>query len=243
MLQRTGAGVIIAIQQPEHLPWMGFFNKMAQVDLLVILDNVQYKKRYFENRNKIRTADGCRWLTVPVKTKGRYTQSINQVSIDNETPWQHNYIEALRHAYSKSSQFETRSPALFDILGRSWSHLAHLNMALIDQVAEFCGIETRTTLASSFDTGESRGSDLIIDISRAVGADVYVSGPDGRNYLDLDQFEEARIKVAYHDFSHPVYPQVFEPFLSHMSTVDFLFNVECLDLVRQCYETSIPQKK
>ena len=89
----------MAIQQPEHLPWVGFFNKMSQCDLFVYLDNVQFKKRYFENRNKVKTNDGIKWLTVPVFTKGKYTQNINEVIVYNEPKWKKKYIDLLEYLY------------------------------------------------------------------------------------------------------------------------------------------------
>jgi hypothetical protein len=227
--------MIVAIQQPEHAPWMGFFNKMAQVDLYVLLDNVQYKKRYFENRNKIRTSQSSQWVTVPIVSKGRYHQWINQVEIDNAQDWQRKYVNSIISAYSKAPCFDCRQDDLLAILNRPWDMLVDLNIALIEYFASLCKIQTPIKKASDLNTGETRGSDLIFEICKQTEASVYVSGPDGRNYLNLEHFLEAGIKLVYHDFEHPEYSQLHRPFQSHMSLIDFIFNVKDVHVLKSCY--------
>ncbi|WP_419786691.1 WbqC family protein [Pseudodesulfovibrio sp.] len=218
--------MIVAIQQPEHLPWLGFFDKMRRCDLYVLLDNVQFKKRYFENRNKILTANGPQWVTVPVISKGRYTQPINQVMIDNTVNWRRKYLGSVQAAYGRTPYFPELFPRLEAVINKEFSRLADLNIALIEMVRDFTGIDTPMRLASDIlpDT-DVHGSDLILALSRASGADHYISGPDGRNYLDLGSFLDANIKVSYHDYNHPAYEQTHGEFSSHMSAVDALFNV------------------
>lgn len=227
--------MIIGIQQPEHLPWLGFFNKMAQVDQFVLLEHVQYKKRYFENRNRIRSAEGAQWLTVPVQTKGRYTQWINKVEIDAKQAWHHKYLASLDRAYARAPHYAERSAGLCECVAGEWTHLAALNTELIRLLARLCGVDTPLKPSSQLDTGEHRGSELILDICRQLEADAYLSGPNGRNYLDLGAFAANGIEVIFHDYHHPKYPQLYEPFVSHLSTVDALFNVADVDdLVRRC---------
>lgn len=214
--------MMIAIQQPEHLPWLGFFNKMMLVDEFIYLDNVQFKKRYFENRNKIKTQSGWDWLNVPVKTKGLYTQKINEVEIDNSQSWQRKYLNKIRSHYSKSDFFEEVFNPLQEIVKQDYEKLVALNISLINFIREYLEIITPAIFAS--DVAKSKGSDLILQICLKRGAKTYLSGPDGRNYLQLDEFKKNNIEVIYHDYRHPEYKQTSSGFLSYMSVIDLIFN-------------------
>ncbi len=227
--------MIVAIQQPEHAPWIGYFNKMSQVDLFVHLDDVQFKKRYFENRNKIRTRDGTQWITVPVQTKGRYTQRINEVLIDEQSNWRRKYLTALSTHYGSAPGFATCFPWISEVIETHHERLVDLNLSLSRRLALALGIDTVTRLSSEIAKPECSGSDLILRLCLATGASVYISGPDGRNYLDFDAFKTRGIRVVYHDFIHPTYPQTNEPFISHMSALDFLFSGSNANLVYDCY--------
>jgi len=214
----------IAIQQPEHLPWLGFFNKMLLCDEYVFLDNVQFKKRYFENRNKIRTHQGEHWVTVPVKTKGKYEQNINEVEIMNESEWQSKYLGAIETNYKKSPYFNQYFEQLKTIVEQNFESLVDLNLALVEMTRQVLGITTPVIRASEIREYTEKGSDIILAICRDRQADVYISGPDGRNYLNLDEFAKHKIKVGYHDYQHPEYQQCHGDFVSHMSVIDLLFN-------------------
>jgi hypothetical protein len=216
-------GKVIAIQQPEHFPWLGFFDKMAKSDYFVYLDNVQFKKRYFENRNRIRTERASQWITVPVLTKNRYHQKINEVIIDNEQDWRRKYLGAVRHAYAKARYLGEYIDELEKIIQQDFEKLVDLNLALIEWGREKLEIRTPTILASRIREYKERGSDLILAICKDLRAKVYISGPDGRNYLKLDSFKQDKIKVIYHDYEHPTYKQLHQTFLSHMSIIDALF--------------------
>jgi hypothetical protein len=232
--------MIVAIQQPEHLPWIGFFNKMAQCDLYVYLDNVQFKKRYFENRNRIRARVGEQWLTVPVQTKGNYDQKILDVAIQEDPAWKRKYLGALEHNYKKAPYWSDVLAIVHPALDEAGHSLLDLNLSLIESVRRYLGIETKTVLASTLGVDGYAGSDLILEILKIVSATIYVSGPDGRNYLNLEQFTAADINVVFHDFIHPEYNQRFGPFLSNMSVVDCIANCgkEAGRIVRECYKVA-----
>jgi len=219
----------IAIQQPEHLPWLGFFNKMLRVDEYIFLDNVQFKKRYFENRNKIISTDnsaGWDWITAPVVTKDRFTQNINEVEIDYTQNWQAKYLNKIKWHYRKYEYFAEVFVEIEKIINRNFIKLLELNIALIQFVREYLNINTPTVLASEICHG--RGSDLILKLCKLRRADVYLSGPDGRNYLNLPEFQNLNIQVEYHDYAHPQYEQQYDKttgnFISHLSVLDLLFN-------------------
>lgn len=218
--------MIIAIQQPEHAPWLGFFDKMSKVGSYVLLDNVQFKKRYFENRNKIRTASGWQWITVPVISKARYTQKINEVVIDNTQKWRRKYLNSLKHAYAGAVHFASYYSDIATIINYSWGKLANLNIEIISFLREVFNLTKIPMIkASSLKLSkESTGSELILEICEAMGTKTYMSGPDGMNYLKLSNFAPKGIDVVFHNYIHPMYNQIHSPFLSHMSVFDFLFN-------------------
>lgn len=218
--------MIVAVQQPEHVPWLGFFDKMSMVDTLVLLDNVQFKKRYFENRNKIKTINGWQWVNVPVFTKNRYKQRINEVLIDDTQDWRRKYINSLIHSYSKSEYFKGYFGGVKKIIDSEWGKLVDLNIEFINFFRKSFGLSS-VSLVKASSLGlerDTKGSQLILDICGLLGARVYISGPDGENYLEMDAFRDKSIEVRFHHYAYPVYRQAHGSFISHMSSLDFLFN-------------------
>jgi hypothetical protein len=209
--------------QPEFLPWLGFFHKLTLGDMYMIVDNVQFKKKHFENRNRIRARDGALWLTVPVQTQGRFEQHINEVSIDNRSNWRHKILRSIELNYAQTPHFSTYWPFLSEQLGREREMLAPLNEELIKGCIDFLGIDVEIVKSSALGV-EAHGTDLIVEMCKAVGAEVYVSGQSGREYLDEAVVAANGIELVYQDFHHPQYRQVAEPFIPQMSVVDLLFN-------------------
>ena len=213
-----------AIQQPEHIPWIGFFNKMAQCDLFVYLDNVQFKKRYFENRNKVISNGEILWLTIPVVTKGLQTQTICDVKIDYDQAWQKKYKGRLEHTYGKLPAWEDIKKITFPPVEKSYEKLVDLNLALISNIRAYLGIETPTARASKMPCNNLKGSALILEICSQSDTRTYISGPDGENYLDSEEFLKKEIEIVYHNFQHPKYTQMVEDFVSHLSVLDLIAN-------------------
>ncbi|MEW6600111.1 MAG: WbqC family protein [Nitrospirota bacterium] len=215
--------MIISIQQPEYFPWLGFYDKIMKVDKVVFLDNVQFKKRYFENRNKVRTAQGWTWITTPVMNRGFYTQKIMDVMIDNSSPWQKKITSTLRRSYGRTPFWREGGEELCELISGQHARLVDLNLAVILFFMDKLGIKREYALASSLETMSS-GSDLILEICRKVRAEAYLSGRDGRNYLKVEDFTGYGIEVLYQDFKHPEYRQLHGEFMSHMSITDLYFN-------------------
>lgn len=214
----------MCITQPEHLPWLGYFDKMRSVDGFIFLDNVQFKKRYFENRNRIRTATGWVWLTVPVRSKDRFTQLLRDVQIDTTRSWQVNHWKSIQLNYRRAEYFDYYRESLEDIyLRSSWSRLVSLNIHLIRWGAEQLGVKRDFFLASELGI-EGHRSDLLLAICKKLGAQTYVSGISGKEYLDESLFLNTGITVEYQEFYHPIYRQLYEPFESCMAFIDLLFN-------------------
>ncbi len=216
--------MIVGIHQPNYLLWLGVFYKIAVCDLFVFLDNVQYTKEGFINRNKIKTPNGAQWLTVDVLTKGRPEQKIFEVEINNQVPWATNHWKALHFNYAKAPYFDTFKSDLEAIYHQKWDNLSLLNQTLNILISKMLGIkDTKFLLASELGvSGES--TELLVNICRKVGSDTYLSGFSGTKYMDESLFEKEEIKVIHYDFHHPVYRQQWGEFISNLSIVDLLFN-------------------
>lgn len=216
--------MITTIHQPEHLPWLGFFDKMRQADLFVLLDNTQFAKDDFQNRNRIKTANGPLWLTVPVYKKKRSIQRILDVEICNDRNWRTRCWSQIEQSYKKAPHFDAQHGFLKELYDTEWEKLADLNSAIIRHMADALGIETRIVTASELGVEETGATEVNHAICAAVGASVYISGKMGREYLDETPFEASNIDVVYQEFHHPEYSQLWGEFEPYMSAVDLLFN-------------------
>ena len=214
--------MIVAIHQPQYLPWLGYFDKIRRADVFCFLDNVQYKKNDWQNRNRLKTAQGWQWLTVPVHY--RYPQKIGEVTINNAAKWKNKHLQALVSNYSRAPFFKEFSHIFEQAYSENWESLAGLNIHLIKRLGAALGIDHKPYVkASDFELSDD-STNRLIDICKKLNADTYLSGQDGVKYMNMDSFERSGIRVIIQDFQHPVYSQVFGNFQSHMSAVDLLFN-------------------
>jgi len=218
--------MIYSVHQPQYIPWLGFFHKIAASDCFVILDNVQYKQREYQNRNKIRTQLGWIWLAIPVITKGKRYQLIKDVSIDNSIDWQRRHKNSLKTWYGKAKYFDKYYPVFDELYSKPWSRLCDLNIEIIKRMLEILGINTKIYLESEMKI-TAKSTKRIIEIGKELMADIYLSGAGGKDYLDESLFVESGIKLEYQSFIHPHYNQLFvknSQFIPFMSIVDLLFN-------------------
>lgn len=226
----------IAIHQPQYLPWLGYFDKIDQVDCFVLLDDVQFKKNEWQNRNRIKTAAGWQWLTVPVLQ--RFPQRILEVRINEAVPWTRKHLQALISHYTGAPFFSVHRPFFEEIYRREWTLLTDLNHVTIAYLAEALGSHTKLVLASSLALPDSAMStERLIAICHALGADTYLSGSGGRSYLDLERFSAAGLQVLFQVFQCRSYPQRFGAFVPNLSIVDLLCNcgAESLQLLRDMH--------
>jgi len=210
----------VAVHQPQYLPWSGLFDKIDQADLFVVLDNVQYQKNEWQNRNRIKTPQGWRWLTVPVHYV--FPQRLRDVRVA-ETGWQRTHWRTLTQSYRKAPHFDRYAPLLEPLYTARWSWLVDLALAGMACLASALGLVWAPRLASEMTLTEHPNQRLI-DICREVGADRYLAGSGSRHYLDLPAFERAGLTVEVQQFTHPVYPQLYPPFEPGLSAADLLFN-------------------
>lgn len=209
------------IHQPQYLPYLGFFHKLCQGDIFVVMDNVEFLRRGLQHRNKIKTHQGEQWLTVPVRH--RQKQLIQEVEIEVDRPWSRKHWQTLKTNYSPAPYFETYAQELQQLFHWEWASLCQLNMALIQWVMEVLAIPSPVVYASTL-AATGQKSELLINLVQAVGANTYLSGPGGRSYMDLSAFDAAQIEVVWQEFSPPIYPQLFPEvgFIPNLSIIDVL---------------------
>lgn len=216
--------MIVGIHQPNFLPWLGYFYKLTQCDVFVLLDNVQYSKNSFINRNRIKTPRGADWLTIPVITKGRFGQLIRDVEINGAVDWRKKHLGTLEANYRKAKCFEPIFSGLkATYFADDWNNLCELNITLLEWVLSIIGLEKTLVRASDLNVnGES--TQLLINIVKNLGGNAYISGFGGANYQEEELFERSGIALKYYDFRHPVYLQLWNDFIPNLSIIDLLFN-------------------
>lgn len=216
--------MIITIHQPEHLIWLGLVDKISRADTFVILDNVQFRKNYFQNRNKIRTEKGWTWLTIPVK-KHPLDTKISEIEISYNQDWIEHYLGLIKNNYREAKYFSWFYPGLEKIILKKYRYLLNLNLKLIKYILKQFEVKTKIIRNSELKLPEIKGgSKTVLEICRTLSADIYLSGISGKDYLDLPAFESSGIKVIFQEFCHPAYKQLRDPFIPCMSSIDLLFN-------------------
>ncbi len=215
--------MLVSINQPAYLPWLGYFHRIAVSDLHVVLDHVQYEKNSFTNRNKIRTANGWTWLTVPVRTGGQFGNlSIASLGVA-EDAWRRKHWDTLRQNYAKAPFFQEHKAFLEELFRQEWTQLALLLRSSTDYLLAALGINTPFLYSS--DIGVEGAKDLLVlDICRKTKASIYISGALGRDYLREPLFAAEGLKIYYQDYVHPRYRQAFPGFEPHMAVLDLLLN-------------------
>ena len=228
----------VAIMQPTYLPWVGYLGMIDLVDTFIIFDSVQFAKRSWQQRNQIKTANGRVWLTVPVSSKGKRGQLINEVEIDTTRNYHTAHIASLENNYRKSPFFSDYSPELFSLLEKEHVLISELNAELIVWFCKVLGIKTTIKYSSKMENTGTK-ADLLAMLCEQVDTTEYVSAPGSREYLEeSDAFEKRNILVKYHEYEHPEYPQLFGEFVPYMSVIDLLFNMgpEGLSVIRAGYK-------
>jgi hypothetical protein len=214
----------LIITQSNYIPWKGYFDAINIADEFIIYDDMQYTRRDWRNRNKIKTKDGVQWLTVPVEVKGKYFQKINETKI-SDPQWAKQHWNTIAHNYSKAAYFNDYKD-IFErtYLGNTREYLSEVNHDFITVVCAILGITTPIRWSSEFDLAEGK-TERLVDLCLKAGATDYYSGPAAKSYMDESLFQKAGIKVHYFDYSgYPVYTQLFGEFTHEVSIIDLIFN-------------------
>ncbi len=210
----------VAIHQPQYLPWLGYLAKWAAADLFVFLDTVQYEKNGWQNRNRIKAADGPRWLTVPVRA--HLGIRVAEVSLDVDQPWAKRHFRAIETAYGEAPYWRSQRDELARLYARPWERLAPLAAASAEWLARAAGVTTPARLASSLAVDDDDPTGRLVALCLAAGADTYLAGGHGARYMDAKRFTEAGIRVLYQAYAHPVYAQQHGDFVPFLSGLDLL---------------------
>lgn len=211
------------IVQPLYIPWIGYFDLIRRSDIFVFLDHVQFERRSWQNRNRIKTPQGSKWLTVPVEKKGRLHQAILETRIRNDLDWGERHRKSIVHSYAPSRSFAEYSAMIDDVYSKHWEYLADLNIFLVKLIAEKIEVKSRYVRSSELGIDGTK-TELLVNICKSLGADEYITGPSARSYIRPELFEKSNIKLIYHEFIHPVYHQLNGEFIPYLSVIDLLLN-------------------
>jgi hypothetical protein len=215
--------MIASAHQPQYLPWLGYFHKIYHSDIFIFLDDVQYKEREYQNRNRIRTLKDWMWLTVPILKNGQSYPNISNVYIDNTQRWKQKHRRAMYLNYAKAPFFKKYSEFFEDLYKKEWNRLVDLNIYITKYILDSLQINKPIYFASQLKI-ETKNTRRIVDICRVLSIDTYLSGIGGKDYLEEELFDANGIKLIYQDFKHPEYIQHHAPFMPFMSIIDLLFN-------------------
>jgi len=227
---------IVAIHQPEYLPWLGFFKKMMNSEIFVFLDDAQFTKKGWQNRNQIRTKDGMTLLSIPVHAHSY--PKINEITIDNNKNWSKRHKKSILFNYAKAPYFEEFKDFIESVFEKKFEYLVDLNAEIIKRVMNELKIKSKIIFSSDLKISK-KGSDMVLDICKAVGADYYITGTVwAQSHLRIDEFKKSNIHVEFQKFQHPTYKQFHGEFMPGMSIIDLLFN-EGKDGAKEILENSV----
>lgn len=220
-------GKRVAIVQSNYIPWKGYFDLIAGVDEFILYDDVQYTRRDWRNRNRIKTPTGAQWLTIPVEVKGKYLQRIRDVRI-SDRGWAATHWKTLAHHYARAAHFRALQPTVESWYDRvaALELLTEVNESLLRAVCDLLGIGTRITRSSDYAVApDLPPTDRLVALCQHAGARTYLSGPAARAYLDTAAFDAVGIGVEWKSYDgYPEYPQLHPPFDHAVTVLDLLFN-------------------
>lgn len=222
--RRDGAGTIVAISQSNYIPWKGYFDLIGQVDEFILFDDMQYTRRDWRNRNKIKTPHGLSWLTIPVQVKGAYDQCIKDTVVSDPN-WNKTHWKSIVSSYAKAEHFQTYKEAFEALyLGTEERYLSQINHRFLTAICRILGIDTKITWSMNYRLIDGK-TERLVDLARQAGATTYVSGPAARAYIDESLFAEAGIALRYMEYGgYPEHKQLFPPFEHQVSILDLIFN-------------------
>jgi hypothetical protein len=214
----------IAILQSNYIPWKGYFDLINMVDEFVLYDDMQYTKRDWRNRNKVKTPQGLKWLSIPVEVKGKYFQKINETMVSDKV-WSVTHWQTIKQFYSKAPFFKDYKDIFEDFyMNNEEVRLSIINARLIGLLNSILGIQTKITWSSDYDLVEGQ-SEKLLSICQQAGADTYLSGPSAKDYFDESLAKKMGIKVEWMDYSgYPEYHQLHQQFEHGVTILDLIFN-------------------
>lgn len=214
----------IAILQPNYLPWKGVFDIINLADIFVFLDDVQYTKNDWRNRNKIKTPKGIQWITVPVKSNS-IKQKIFEVEVSNKVNWQRKHYYSFLANYAKAKYFKEYEFLIEDFyIKNHWKKLSDLNIYTTKKIAEILNIKTNFFLSSELNILSQDKNQRLIDIIKYFDGKIYISGPAAKKYINIDKFKKNNIEIYFMNYNYPEYPQLYGNFIHEVTVLDVIFN-------------------
>jgi hypothetical protein len=214
----------LVIVQSFYLPWKGYFDRFNLADEVILYDDMQYVKRFWINRNQIKTPRGPIWLTVPVQVKGRRTQAIKDTTISDPN-WKVNHWQTIKRHYSNAPFYSQYAELFQDLfLGCEETLVSRINYRFLIAICDILGIKTHFSWSSDHQLSGNK-TERLVDLCQKKNAKIYLSGPTAQAYIEEKLFRKAGIEVKYMDYSgYPEYPQLFPPFVHEVSILDLIFN-------------------
>ena len=217
-------GKRIAVTQSNYVPWKGYFDVVGMVDEFILYDDMQYTKRDWRNRNRVKTAQGTIWLTIPIRSRGRRSQRIRDAEAV-DARWNKRHWATLQHHYRKA-RFFSKYQEFFEplYLGCEERLLSRINYRFLTEICKLLSISTPIRFSSDYRVDGNR-TERLVSICKQAGATEYITGPSAKAYLEEGLFEQEGLRLTYMDFSgYPEYEQVHPPFEHTVSIVDLIFN-------------------
>lgn len=240
--ERTLIRMLVGIHQLHYMPWLRYFEKIARVDVFVVLDNIQYNKNGWQNRNKVKTNLGAALLTVPVIDK--FAQRLDEVRIAEGSSWRKKHWRMLQQNYSKAPYFDEHARFFAEIYQREWTTLNDLNRPMLHYLVDALQITTPIAYASELNV-PGLATDRLVNLIKAVEGDTYYSGAYALDaYLDASILEAAGIGLVLQHWEAPVYPQLHGDFVRDLAVFDLLMNCgpDALSVLKQGSENSKEQE-
>jgi hypothetical protein len=222
MMKKTGKKV--AIVQSNYIPWKGYFDMINMVDEFILFDDMQYTRRDWRNRNRVKTQHGTIWLTIPVEVKGKYSQRICETRT-TDNAWRKSHWSSIVHSYSKAPFFKEYRDLVEDLyLGSEEQSLSLVNHSFLVAINGILGIETRLTWSMDYEPVEGK-TERLVGLCKQAGATEYISGPAARDYIVPEVFSAEGIELTWMDYGgYPEYDQIHPPFEHAVSVLDLIFN-------------------
>jgi hypothetical protein len=214
----------LAIVQSNYIPWKGYFDLINSVDEFMLFDDMQFTRRDWRNRNRIKAAAGPLWLTIPVQVKGRYYQRIDETKTA-DPGWARCHWETIQHSYRRAAHFADYAPIFEELyLASEEEYLSRINYRFLAAICGLLGISTAITWSTQYGTSTGK-TERLVHLCREARATHYLSGPAARHYLDESLFQASGVTVSYADYGgYAPYRQLYPPFDHYVSVLDLLFN-------------------
>ncbi len=216
----------VSISQSNYIPWKGYFDSIAQVDEFVLYDDMQYTKRDWRNRNKIKTPQGLKWMSIPVEVKGKFFQKISDTRVSDQS-WHISHLDLIKQNYAKSDYFNEVFPFIENLYqsASQFETISKINHHFIKSICSFLHIDTKISFSSDYNLLEEGKTEKLVDLCKQLNAKEYFSGPAAKAYMDELLFTNENIKVSYYDYSgYKEYSQLHGDFKHGVSILDLIFN-------------------